>query len=358
MKYSRLSLLVLLVFILQNCGNKDQVDTQVSINTIEIRKDFLFENSPELQIEILDTIDLEIPGNPPLTAIQDITFSDNFFLLLDRKHGLLKFGNSGNFLQKLGESGEGPEEYIMPYAIHLDEKEKIVLVADWQKRIVISYDSEGIFLFSSERLPGHPISFYKDNDTLFVVQETLDGTKDNPRQVFLSSIEPKTLAVKNREKSLYGYFSNFTSIHPIPRILSRVKSANLFYLPIIRGDISSHNDMDTIFRKEEGHLVPEYLLNFTGFDNTLQLGISHVVMSDSYAFLRVVYENRPFHVVIDLESKRPLIYLRKLFDQEMTDEMIPKPLNGDVFYSILRENENAIEKNPLIVMYRLTSPKN
>lgn len=351
-------MLVLLVFILQNCGNKDQVDTPVSINTIEIRKDFLFEASPELQIEILDTIDLEIPGNPPLTAIQDITFSDNFFLLLDRKHGLLKFGNSGNFLQKIGESGEGPEEYIMPYAIHLDEKEKIVFVADWQKRIVISYDLNGIFVSSSERLPAHPISFYKDNDTLIVVQETLDGTKDNPRQMYLSSIEPKTLAVKNREKSLYDFHSDYTNIHSIPRILSRVKNENLFYLPIIRGDISSHNDTDTIFRKEEGHLVPEYLLHFTGFDNTLQLGINHVVMSDSYTFLRVVYENRPYYVAIDLENNRPLMHLRQLFDRELTDEITPKPLNGDVFYSILRENENAIEKNPLIVMYRLTSPKN
>ncbi|WP_232835112.1 hypothetical protein [Pleomorphovibrio marinus] len=39
----------------------------------------------------------------------------------------------------MGEKGEGPEEYIMPYAIHLDEKENIAFVADWQKRIVISF---------------------------------------------------------------------------------------------------------------------------------------------------------------------------------------------------------------------------
>ena len=355
MKYINLTFLVLSVSLLQNCGDKNNSDVLVSINTIEIQQDFLFGDSRELQIEILDTINLEARGNPPLTFSQDLAFSQDFFLLLDNRQGLLKFDNDGRFLRIIGEMGEGPEEYIMPYAIHLDEKENIVLVADWQKRIVISYDFEGNFKSSSQRLAGYPISFYKDNDTLLVVQETLNGTKEKPRQVLVSSIEPKTLEVKHRERPLYGYHSNYTIIHPIPRILSRVKNANLFYLPIIREDISSHSDTDTIFRKEENHLVPEYLLHLTGFDHTHQLGINHVVMSDSYAFLRVGYENRSYHVVIDLENNRPQVHLRQLFDRGLTAEIIPRPLSGDVFYSILRDEDGIEEKNPLIVLYRLVN---
>jgi hypothetical protein len=100
----------------------------------------LLGDSPELQIEILDTINLEASGNPPLTSVHDLAFSQDFFLLVDRVHGLLKFDNNGSFLGKIGEKGEGPDEYTIPYAIHLDEKENIVLVADWQKMTVISYD--------------------------------------------------------------------------------------------------------------------------------------------------------------------------------------------------------------------------
>src|SRR5690554_5443745 len=355
MKYINLTFLVLSVSLFQNCSDKDKPDAAASTNIIEIQKDFLFGDSRELQIEMLDTINLEAPGNPPLTAVHDLVFSQDFFLLLDRKHGLLKFDNNGSFLQKIGETGEGPDEYIMPYTTHLDEQENIALVADWQKRIVISYDLEGNFISSSQRLPGHPISFYKDNDTLLVVQETLNGTQEKPRQVLVSSIEPKTLEVKHWERPLYGYHSNYTIIHPIPRILSRVKNMNLFYLPIIREDISSHSDTDTIFRQEGDHLVPEYLLHLTGFDNTHQLGINHVVMSDSYAFLRVGYENRSYYVVIDLENNRPLIHIRQLFNRELTEEIIPRPLNGDVFYSILRDEDGVEEKNPLIAFYRLVN---
>lgn len=358
MKHITRMLFFILIFQFQNCGYKDYPDSLQSTKTIEIKMDFLKGNSPEFIIEILDTINLEASGNPPLTSVHDLAFSQDFFLLVDRRQGLLKFDNKGSFLGKIGEKGEGPDEYTMPYAIHLDEKENIVLVADWQKMTVISYSLEGKFESTSNKIPGHPISFYKDNDTLLVVQETLNGTKEKPRQVLISSIEPKTLEVKNWERPLYGYHSNYTHIHPIPRILSRVNNAILFYMPINRGEISSHRDRDTIFRKQEGRLTPEYLLHFIGFDNTLQLGISQVVMSDSYAFLHVVYDYRSYFIVIDLENNRPLIHSRQLFDQEMTHEIIPKPFKGNVYYSILRDKQNAIEKNPLIVMYRLTFARN
>ncbi len=358
MKYIPTMFIFISIFPLMNCGNKDYADSHKSTTTIEIKKSFLFENSPEFQIEILDTINLEVPGNPPLTAIQDIVFSENFFFLLDRKNGVLKFDKNGSFLGKVGENGEGPEEYSMPYAIYLDEKENLVFVADWQKRTVISYDLEGVFVSSSNRLPGHPISFFKDNDTLLVVQETINGTKENPRQVLISSIEPKTLEIETPERSLYSYHSNFTNIHPIPRILSRVNNEILFYMPIIRGDMASHSDRDTIFRKQDGRLTPEYLLHLTGFDNTLQLGIFQVVMSDKNAFLRIVYDNHSYFMGVDLANNHHLIHLRQLFDQEMTDEMIPRPFKGDVFYSLLRDKESALEKNPQLVFYRLPSPRN
>ncbi|WP_114751534.1 6-bladed beta-propeller [Pleomorphovibrio marinus] len=355
MKYIPLILHVFFVLLLQNCGDKDYADTLEGTTTIEIQKDFLLGEASELQFEILDTINLEAPGNPPITAIQDIAFSKDFFLLVDIKQGLLKFDNSGGYLRTIGELGEGPEEYTVPYAIHLDEKGKIVLVADWQKREVISYDLEGNVNSSSERLPGHPISFYMENDTVLVVQESLVGTKEKPSQVLLSAIEPNTLAVKHRESPLYGYNSNFTIFHSIPRILSRVKGESLFYLPIIRGDIKSHTDTDTIYRKEEDRLVPEYLLCFTGFDNSHQLRIGQMVMSDRYVFLRVIYENQSHYLVIDLENKRPLLPFNQLFNHTVTEGIMPRPFEEDVFYSILRDEEGFEEKNPLIVLFRIIS---
>ncbi|HAZ25704.1 MAG TPA: 6-bladed beta-propeller, partial [Algoriphagus sp.] len=45
-----------------------------SANTVEIHVEFLKGDSPEFIIEILDSINLEVLGNPPLTSIQDLVF--------------------------------------------------------------------------------------------------------------------------------------------------------------------------------------------------------------------------------------------------------------------------------------------
>ena len=163
MKYIIRILFFIIIFQFQNCGNKDHPNYSKSTKDIDIKIDFLKESSLEFDFEFLDSINLEVPGNPPLTSIQDLVFSQNFFLLLDRKQGLLKFDNNGMFLLKIGEFGEGPDEYAMPYALHLDEKKNIVYVADWQKMVILTYSLEGKFESTSSKLLGHPISFYKED---------------------------------------------------------------------------------------------------------------------------------------------------------------------------------------------------
>ncbi|MHA7131791.1 6-bladed beta-propeller [Algoriphagus namhaensis] len=353
MKHIKRMLFFVLIFQFQNCGQKDHINYSGSTKHINIKIDFLKESLSEFDFELLDSINLEALGNPPLTSIQDLVFSQNFFLLLDRKQGLLKFDNNGMFLFKIGEFGEGPDEYAMPYALHLDEKKNMVYVADWQKMVILTYNLEGKFESTSSKLTGHPISFYNENDTLLIVQEKINGTKEQSREVMISSVKPNSLEIVNKESLAYSFYSNFTIIHPIPSILSRVGNSSLFYMPIIRGEISSHTDKDTIFRLQDGKLTNEYLLDFIGFDSTLQLSINQIVMTDKYAFVRVIYDKNPYFLVIDIKSNSPLGHLRKLFNREMTDEMIPRPIKGNRYFSILRNMENGLEKNPQIVFYRV-----
>jgi hypothetical protein len=351
----KLAMLVFFVPLLQNCGEKSDSDLESGIKTIDIPKEFLTGSTPEFQIEILDTINLEAPGNPVLIGFQDISFAQDYIIVCDIRQGILKFDYDGNLLRRIGARGEGPEEYQQGNAIYLDKKGNAILVADWLKRVVISYDLEGNFLASSQRLPGRPFSFYEESDTLLVIQEGDYGSNTAPRQVLISAIEPKTLEANHPQSPLYSYNSRFSIMHRIPRILSRVNGASLFYMPIIRGDLLSLNDKDTIFRKVNDHLVPEYLLNFTGFGDADQLGISHLVMVDDYAYLAVAHNKQSHLVVVDLVEKRPVIHTRNLFDREFTLENMPKHKDRDVLYSILRNEDGKEEKNPMIVMYRLNT---
>jgi hypothetical protein len=351
--FTSLALLLFFVPLLQNCGEKKDGDSESYIKTIEIQRDFLSGHALEFHVEILDTINLEAPGNPDLTGFQDIAFAQDFIVVVDIRQGILKFDQEGNFLHTIGEIGEGPEEYTMPYAIHLDEKENSILVADWIKRVVISYDLEGNFIASSQRLPGRPISLYNENDSLVVIQEGEFDSNTEPRQVLISVIETKTLDAKHPENPLYSYNSSFTIMHRIPRILSRVNEASLFFIPILKVP-AEHRNTDTIFRKTEDRLLPEYLLKFTGFNSSDPLLISKLEMFDDYAYLAVGHNMQSHLVVVDLVNKRPLFHTSNLFDREFTLENMPRHKDRDVLYSILRNKEGKEEKNPMIVMYRLT----
>ncbi len=358
MKYTKLILIVLSISLLQNCGKKNNVNIPKLANTIEIHKEFLLGGVPELQFETLDTINLEAEGNPPLTSTMDIAFSENFILLLDNRKGLLKFDYRGKFLRTIGAFGEGPEEYLQPRTIYLDEKENIVIVADWVKMVLISYDLDGNFINSS-RLPGRPISLYHENDTLLVIQESDFGSNEETRNVLLSSFKPKTLEIIKHQKSpLYSYISKFTIIYSFPRILGRLNEASLFYLPQTRvGGLVEHKD--TIYRKVEDHLVPEYLLHFAGFEKEDLPVIEYVEMFERYASLLFIFDKQSYLVMLDLVNMVPLPFLKQPDDTNLTGirvERLPKHLNEDVFYSIIRNEDGMEEKNPLIVLYRLVSP--
>lgn len=354
MKFTNLALLFLFAPLLQNCGEKKDGDFESYIKTIEIQSDFLSGDALEFHVEILDTINLEAPGNPALTGFQDIAFAPDFIIVVDIRQGILKFDHEGNFLHTIGEMGEGPEEYTMPYAIYLDEKGNSILVADWIKRVVISYDLDGNFIASSQRLPGIPISLYNENDSLLVIQEGEFDSNTAPRQVLISAMDLTTLEAKHPENPLYSYNSSFTIMHRIPRILSRVNGESLFYIPILKVP-AEHRNSDTIFIKSEDRLLPEYILNFTGFNSADPLLITKLVMFDDYAYLAVGHNKQSHLVVVDLVNKRPLIHTRDLFDREFTLENMPQQKEGDVLFSILRNEEGMEEKNPMIVMYRLNT---
>lgn len=347
-------LLIFYLVLLQSCSKKVEVEALGIPNTIEISKQFLTSELPELQFVALDTVDLDSPGNPALTGFQDMAFAKDFFLILDVRQGLLKFDYEGNYLKTIGAKGQGPDEYNVATSIYLDEKNDIILMTDWGKRSVVSYDLEGNFI-ASEKSPGQPIFLFQENDSLLVIQEDAYGSQQKNRMnLIVSSIYPKNLAPMQQKGVLYSYVSNLNTFYSFPGILGRLNETRLFYLPRPRFEgLIEHKD--TIYRKVENHLVPEYLLHFTEFDKTDTLSISHLEMFDGYASLLLAYKKKGYMVMLDLVNNLPLYYLGHPVHDNLSAldiENFPKHLNENVFYVILRDNESEEERNPIIVFYR------
>ncbi|REG78345.1 6-bladed beta-propeller [Algoriphagus antarcticus] len=347
-------ILIFYLVLLQSCNKKVEVEVSGIPYTIEISKQFLTSELPELQFVALDTVDLEIPGNLSLTFFQDMAFAKNFFFILDVRQGLLKFDYEGNYLKTIGAKGQGPDEYNGATSIYLDEKNDIILVTDWSEMSVVSYDFEGNFI-ASEKFPGQPIFLFQHKDSLLVVQEDAFGSQEKYRMnLIVSTIDPKKLMSKQQVSVLYSYVSELNTFYNFPGILAKLNEKTLFYLPRPRFEgLTEHKD--TIYRKVDDHLVPEYLLHFTEFDRTDTLSISHLEMFDGYVSMLFNFKKQEYMIMLDLVNNLPLSYMSHPLDNRISTidiENFPKHLNENMFYVILRNNEEEEESNPKIVFYR------
>ena len=143
--------------------------------------------------------------------------------------------------------------------------------------LVTSYDLAGNFISSSKKLPGRPISFYKKNDKVLVIQDGVEVDKKDTQTVVLSSIVPATLEFQSEETILYSFTSKFYRIHSFLNAFGKEDDKTLFYFPRVRFE-GITDQKDTIYRMEEDHLVPEYQLDFTGFakSDTLQIELAEI----------------------------------------------------------------------------------
>lgn len=352
MKYSKVIFYFLCTSLFQHCNQKNEIEKTNALHTIEINKEFLLNEVNEFQFKAIDTIDLEMPGNPSLTSIQDIVFAEDYIFLLDIKQGFLKFEYKGNFVQILGNKGEGPDEYLVPTAIYLGENENVTLVADWDKMVVHSYDLEGNFIASSKKLPGRPIAFYKVNDKVLVIQEGIESYGEGAQTVLVSSINPTTLDFKSQVNTLYSFTSKFYRIHSFLNVFGRLNESRLFYIPRVRFE-GLTEQKDTIYRVEGDHLVPEYQLDFTDFGKSDTLRIESVEINDGYASILLTYKKDSYHLMLDLPGRTPK-YSMKLPSESYSYEVFPKHLKTHIYYAIIRDMDGYEEKNPKIVVYALT----
>ncbi|SFT48076.1 hypothetical protein SAMN04489724_0932 [Algoriphagus locisalis] len=356
MNFSKVIFLSLCILLFQFCTNKNEVEVEQNIHKIEISKEFLLDDENGFQIEALDTIDLERPGNPPLTFIQDIAFSKDYIFLVDNKKGLLKFDYEGNFIQTIGKKGEGPDEYNVVTTIYVDEKRNRILLAVWDKMVVNSYDMEGNFIASSKKLAGQPISFYKEDSTILVIQESLDSKEKDGKSISISSMEPTTLEFKTQENPLYSFTSKFNRFYNFLNVFGKVNQEHLFYMPrvLFAGLV---DQKDTIYRMKEDHLVPGYQLDFTDFGKSDTLRIEFTEINDGHASILLLYKKDSYHLMLDLAHNTPK-FSYKLPFKGVSLEGFPKHLNADTYYRIIRNEDAQEEENPKIVMSSLTKGTN
>lgn len=92
----------------------------------------------------VEYVDLEITNESMISRIGDIEITDSAIVVCDSRQGaVMLFDRIGNFSRRIGQRGEGPEEYLAPLRIDADG-ERIYVYDRWRQG-VMKYDYSGRF---------------------------------------------------------------------------------------------------------------------------------------------------------------------------------------------------------------------
>jgi len=106
------------------------------------------------------TIILETNKDVLLGKVNSIQVYEDKIFILDKivSKGLYLFNKNGKFIQRIGNIGEGPGEYVRPNDFTIDKKNKLIYVLDSYTQNILKYDLLTGKYVSDIRLKDHSIS--------------------------------------------------------------------------------------------------------------------------------------------------------------------------------------------------------
>ena len=146
-------ILLLILFVLGGCGREKKIGSATGdYVTVDARKIKLDVNSSLLLsdfIEKVDIIPLEFNEDCMIgEKIRKIEIhNNNLFLIESKRPGTIyRFDTQGNFLNKIGARGQGPQELVELVDFSINEDEEIVYLLDNGKQMIYCFDFDGRFV--------------------------------------------------------------------------------------------------------------------------------------------------------------------------------------------------------------------
>jgi hypothetical protein len=246
-EYEKYIELCLVSAILAGCSNV-QIQKNDTINL-----ENCVENASVIQAsDIIDNIQyvaLETTDKSLLGGFKKIIPTKDYFFIQD-SYMLYIFGRNGQFISRIGNKGQGQEEYVELSDFDIDDH-NIYILDDVRSNILV-YSYENKFL-RSIRLNSYDISnIVKTRDGFIGYQDPLI----NKKQYGKSAPDLILFDESGKEKSILHYRTiNIKSMPPFlhPPVLKKCKDKILYYPPF----------QDTIFAvaENETKIVPEFILN-------------------------------------------------------------------------------------------------
>lgn len=161
---------VILFFTFISCNTSVKEEGNIQILDLDMRKDSV------LKVAEIKCIPLETREESLFHEMSKVICRNNKFYIFDRKgKSILIFDHHGSFMRKIHAAGSGPEEYVEPSDIDVDERGNIYVADNSTQRIVVFPESpnETISVIAIDR---YFLEFVvADSDFIYLSDVVSDG---------------------------------------------------------------------------------------------------------------------------------------------------------------------------------------
>lgn len=344
---------VILLVLIGCGGNKPGTDNLITVDVTA--------NYPEKNLTLQDFMDVEyIPLETTDEFIIKGKVADvgkDILILTNMRQGeILIFDRStGKGLKKINRRGQGPEEYILPFNVHLNKEENEIFVNDGPSSKIQVYDLEGNYKKTIFYKKGALVTnLYDYDDRHFLSQNVYAPENESSTSTFfLLSKEDGSwtdIEVPYRKR-----------ISPVimKRVADRVYASvpgNSFISSYQDNWILSEPSADTIYaHRPNGDLRPFLVRTPSVQTMTPEVFLFPGILTDRYYFMQTVKKECDFEKETDM-PKVDLVYDKQEkktysstvynadFDQRKED-MSACTLNEDIAFSIQLEAAELLEAN-------------
>ena len=251
MNCDKIIIIVVILFVIFGCQTEKQADVAkgevVTVPVVDNIKEYLINSSLYLSsfVDKIDIIPLEFTDDCILSKIEKVViYKDNIFVIehFNSNGGkIYRFDMKGNFLNSIGNRGQGPQELLELMDFAINEDNNTIYLLDNAKQMIFCFDFNGKFI---ERIF---INQYADalaySDGLFYVFADNPSTGKNLFNLIIRNTKGEIVNMYFPSKK---YLSSTNA-----KIFTKTKDGLLFTHP-----------MDDIFYSLKG----DSLYNFLFFD--------------------------------------------------------------------------------------------
>ena len=241
--FVRIFAIFIILPLVNSCQKK-----QEEVSTLEKISMSKAEDLPDSFFSDTTLIPLEFCEKCIIGSVSKIQFFNSQFIVSDKSisKAIFIFNEKGKFMFKIGESGEGPGKYVLPFDFSIIPNKNIVCVLDNFQSKLMYFDLRNGQFLNEEPIDFKAKSIHFIKDDLFAVH--MDGNffekeKDHHGVIF---------SINDGEKTKFVYDFSKTD---------QMVTAGDFYNSS-EGVLFSKSMNDTIYAVSQDGFIPKYFIDF------------------------------------------------------------------------------------------------